>query len=50
MATAEAKRIFRARAGLCELQNAQLKARQAITQVLARGLDAWAYRGLPVLR
>jgi hypothetical protein len=39
MATAEAKRIFRARAGLCELQNAQLKARQAITQVLVRGID-----------
>jgi transposase len=38
MATDAAKETFRARASLCELPNAHLKTRQAIAQVLVRGL------------
>jgi len=38
MQTDEAKELYRARASLCELPNAHLKARQNLTQVLVRGL------------
>jgi hypothetical protein len=38
MTTPEAKRKFRARAGLCELANAQLKGRRGLGQFLVRGL------------
>jgi transposase len=39
MATDEAKRTYRARAGLCELPNAHLKCHQGMAQVLIRGLE-----------
>jgi transposase len=39
MKTDEAKQAYRARAGLCELSNAQLKGRCAITQFLVRGVE-----------
>jgi transposase len=38
MATDEAKRAYRARAGLCELPNAHLKCHHGMAQVLVRGL------------
>ena len=38
METDEAKKIYKARAGLCELANANQKGTQALTQVLVRGL------------
>lgn len=39
MQTEEAKKTYRARAGLCELQNARLKTRFAMAQLLVRGID-----------
>ena len=39
METNEAKRLYRARASLCELPNAHLKQHQGVTQVLVRGLS-----------
>lgn len=38
MHTEEAKRLYRARAGLCELTNAHLKTHHGTSQVLVRGL------------
>jgi len=38
MTTPEAKKKFRARSGLCELANAQLKGRRGLGQFLVRGL------------
>lgn len=38
MDTDEAKRLYRARASLCELPNAHLKQHQGLTQLLVRGL------------
>jgi transposase len=38
METAEAKELYRARAGLCELPNANLKTRLGLGQLLVRGL------------
>lgn len=38
MGTEEARRIYRARSGLCELTNAQLRTRQGLDQFLVRGL------------
>jgi hypothetical protein len=39
MCTDEAKRLFRARASLCELSNAHLKQHHGVAQVLVRGLE-----------
>jgi transposase len=39
MQTEEAKRTFRARAGLCELSNAHLKHHHGVAHVLVRGLE-----------
>lgn len=39
METDEAKRLYRARAGLCELPNAHFKCRHGIAQVLVRGTE-----------
>lgn len=39
MDSPEAKKVFRARAGLCELANAHQKSHQGVTQFLVRGLD-----------
>jgi transposase len=39
MDSPEAKELFRARAGLCELANAHQKSHQGVTQFLVRGLD-----------
>jgi transposase len=39
METDEAKRTYRARAGLCELPNAHLKCHHGVAQVLVRGLE-----------
>ena len=36
--TAEAKKLYRARASLCELMNAHLRAHHGIDHVLVRGL------------
>jgi len=38
MSTAQAKRVYRARASLCELPNAHLKQHQGLAQVVVRGL------------
>ena len=38
METAEAKALYRARAGLCELLNARQKSHHGITQFLLRGV------------
>ncbi len=38
MTTPEAKQAYRARAGLCELANAQLKGRRGLGQFLVKGL------------
>ena len=38
MDTPEAKRVYRSRAGLCELSNAHLKCHRGLDQVLVRGL------------
>ena len=35
----ETKRIFRARASLCELSNAHLKQHHGVAQVLLRGIE-----------
>ena len=39
METDDAKRLYRNRAGLCELSNAHAKNRFTMTQLLVRGLD-----------
>lgn len=39
MRTDEAKRLFRARASLCELSNAHLKQHHGVAQVLVRGIE-----------
>jgi hypothetical protein len=39
MDTDEAKRLYRARAGLCELPNAHLKCHHGVAQVLVRGTE-----------
>ena len=39
METDEAKRLFRARASLCELSNAHLKQHHGVAQVLVRGIE-----------
>ena len=39
METPEAKELYRARAGLCELTNANQKSLHGITQFLVRGID-----------
>ena len=39
METDEAKRQYRARAGLCELPNAHFKCHHGVAQVLVRGID-----------
>lgn len=39
MQTDEAKKLYKARAGLCELTNAHLKSHHGASQVLVRGLD-----------
>ena len=39
METPEAKQLYRARAGLCELPNAHQKSHHGITPFLVRGLD-----------
>jgi hypothetical protein len=39
METAEAKEIYRARAGLCELNNAHQKSHHGIEQLLVRGIS-----------
>src|SRR5262249_4933628 len=39
MDTDEAKRLYRARAGLCELPNAHLKCHHGVAQVLVRGIE-----------
>ena len=39
MATDDAKQLYRARAGLCELPNAHLKCHHGTAQVLVRGLE-----------
>jgi transposase len=39
MATDEAKRAYRARAGLCELPNAHMKCHHGMAQVLVRGIE-----------
>ena len=39
MCTEGAKRLFRARASLCELSNAHLKQHHGVAQVLLRGLE-----------
>lgn len=46
MQTEEAKQLYRARASLCELENAQLKAHQGFTQVLVRGMGKVLCAGL----
>lgn len=38
MATDEAKELYRARAGLCEVSNADLKGRHGMSQLLVRGM------------
>jgi hypothetical protein len=39
MDTENAKRLYRARAGLCELPNAHFKGRHGVDQVLVRGTE-----------
>jgi IS5 family transposase len=39
METTEAKRHYRARAGLCELPNAHLKCHHGMAQVFVRGIE-----------
>jgi hypothetical protein len=39
MQTDEAKRLYRARASLCELTNAHLRTHHGVSQFLLRGVD-----------